>query len=265
MHTIIKFWTHKSEKEPCNCQRRMICPMDRIAGGCQAQEVIYQVDVSSESNPTMTYYGQTMRPFKKRWIEHKNAIANENSPHATALSNYIWKLKHEKKTFEVKCSIKDRASMYKSGSKHCMLCLKEKLCISLHKPKTLLNAKSEIMHKCIHRTRYEWMNVTKSKKKKDNDHNPPWTGGLQRGFFFQHQNHCAPSCAKKTTTNEYQCFSVILNHLLSDDGCGSIMKRLVTAKWNKSSDYNKFIYIMADIDFIKEWLWLKDLRCSSIN
>ena len=35
--------------------------MDRIPGGCQAQEAVYQVDVLAEYNPTMTYYGQTMR------------------------------------------------------------------------------------------------------------------------------------------------------------------------------------------------------------
>ena len=135
--------------------------MDRIAGGCQAEEVVYQVDVLTEFDPTMTYYGQTMRKFKKRWIEHKHAIENENSPHETALSNYIWKLKNQNKQFEIRCSIRHRAPVYKSGSKCCMLCLKEKVSISLHDPKTLLNAKSEILHKCIHKTRYELKNVKK--------------------------------------------------------------------------------------------------------
>ena len=78
--------------------------MDRIAGGCQAEEVVYQVDVLTEFDPTMTYYGQTKRPFKERWREHRHAIENEDSPNATALSNYIWKLKKENKTYEVKWS-----------------------------------------------------------------------------------------------------------------------------------------------------------------
>merc|ERR1712197_283287 len=103
----------------------------------------------------MTYYGQTKRPFKERWREHKHAMENLNSQHATALSKYVWKLKEENRKFEVKFSIKCRAPIFKSDSKGCFLCLKEKVSISLHNPKTLLNAKSEILHKCIHRTKFE--------------------------------------------------------------------------------------------------------------
>ena len=72
--------------------------MDRVPGGCQAQELVYQSDAITQDEPTMTYYGQTKRPFKERWREHRHAIENEQSPHATALSSYIWK-KEEKKTF----------------------------------------------------------------------------------------------------------------------------------------------------------------------
>ena len=166
-------------KEPCNCQKSRICPLGRIPGGCRATNVVYQADVLTDVLTTdetiMTYYGQTKRTFKERWGEHRNAIENEDSQHATALSNYIWKLKKEKKDFELRWSIKCRAPIYQSGSKRCLLCLKEKVCIALHDPKKLLNAKSEILHKCIHQTPYEldtW-HKWKTKKKKQTDHNPP--------------------------------------------------------------------------------------------
>ena len=117
----------------------------------------------------MTYYGQTKRPFKERWREHRHAIENEQSPHATALSSYIWKLKKKRKPFQVKWSIKCRAPAYQCGGKKCLLCLKEKVSIALHDPKTLLNAKSEIVHKCIHRTKFELQTWSKIKKR----YNPP--------------------------------------------------------------------------------------------
>ena len=38
---------------------------------------VYEVDVEGEKSPVMTYYGQTQREFKKRWLEHKHAMSNE--------------------------------------------------------------------------------------------------------------------------------------------------------------------------------------------
>ena len=172
MHAIVKAHNKKilakadQRNEPCNCQKSRICPMGRIAGGCQASEVVYEADVIETNQPTMTYYGQTKRPFKERWREHKHAMENLNSQHATALSKYVWKLKEENRQFEVKFSIKCRAPIFKSGSKGCFLCLKEKVSISLHDPKTLLNAKSEILHKCIHQTKFELGTWIKSRTKK---------------------------------------------------------------------------------------------------
>ena len=50
---------------------------------------------------------------------------------------------------------KYRAPPYKSGSKKCLLCLKEKTAIALCDPKTLLNTKSELLKKCIHHINVE--------------------------------------------------------------------------------------------------------------
>ena len=100
--------------------------MGRIDGGCNATNIVYQVDVKGAKSQMMTYYGQTMRPFKKRWIEHKNAIENETSPHATALSNYIHKLKKAKEEYAIKCSIKNRSTIYSSGGEDACCALKKR-------------------------------------------------------------------------------------------------------------------------------------------
>ena len=141
----------------------------------KATNLVYQVDIESENSPAMTYFGQTIRTFKERWIEHKHAMKNENSPHATALSNYVWKLKKQKKEFQLKCSVKSRAAVYKNGAKRCMLCIQEKVAIALHNPKTLLNSKSEILHKCIHAGKFELRNMIKAKRTRGNQENnkPP--------------------------------------------------------------------------------------------
>ena len=42
----------EKKQEPCNCQRNKICPMNRVAGGCNATNLVYQVDVAAEDQPT---------------------------------------------------------------------------------------------------------------------------------------------------------------------------------------------------------------------
>ena len=119
------------------------------------KDIVYQADVEAEGENTKTYFGQTARNFKTRYYEHTGAIKKENSPQATALSWYIWKLKKAGKPYTIKWSIHSRASTYKSGSNKCMLCIKEKTAIALCPPDQLLNYKSELLHKCIHRSKFE--------------------------------------------------------------------------------------------------------------
>ena len=56
-----------------------------------------------------------------------------------------------------------------------MLCIKEKIAIALHNPKTLLNQKTEILHKCIHMTRHELKNHVKTRPEsgRNADQHPP--------------------------------------------------------------------------------------------
>ena len=150
----------EQEKDRCNCQKnkKKDCP---IPGQCQARNIIYKAEVTVHGingSWVMTYYGQTSRPFKIRFYEHKQAMKNESSTKETALSRFIWKLKNEGKNFDINWSIHARAQTYQSGSKKCQLCTKEKLAIALHDPNTLLNNRKEILGKCIHVRNFELRN-----------------------------------------------------------------------------------------------------------
>ena len=148
------------DKPPCNCRNKAECP---LAGQCQVSELVYEAKVEEEvSGDVKKYFGQTLRPFKLRYYEHTMAIRNENSPHATALSNHIWKLKNAGKQFKLTWSIKSRAPTYKSGSSNCQLCLHEKTEIALCKPRVLLNSRTELLNKCIHKGRLELEKVNKN-------------------------------------------------------------------------------------------------------
>ena len=104
--------------------------------------------------------------FIDRYNSHKGAIQNENSPQATALSKYIWKLKQENKQYSLSWRILGRAPPYRSVSSRCPICIKEKTYIAIADPESLLNCRSEILTKCIHKFNYELKPSKRKKKKK---------------------------------------------------------------------------------------------------
>ena len=136
-------------------EKKLECPLN---GECKTSALVYRADVITDENNNevkMTYFGQTLRPFKDRFYEHTQALKTETSQHATALSRYAWKLKKAKKNFTIKWSIKSKAPTYQSGSRKCQLCWKEKCAIALFKPQKLLNKRTEILTKCIHLINFE--------------------------------------------------------------------------------------------------------------
>ena len=152
------------ENPTCNCRIKADCP---LAGQCSASQIVYQAKVTEEkSGEEKIYFGQTLRPFKDRYYEHTMAIKTEKSPHATALSNHIWKLKKAEESYKIKWSIKSRAPIYKSGSKICQLCLHEKTAIALCKPSYLLNNRRELLNKCIHKNKFELAKLAANKQNK---------------------------------------------------------------------------------------------------
>ena len=142
-------------KASCNCKTKFKkdCP---LPGECLTSNLIYQCDIIvGNDEEKKTYFGQTQRPFKQRYYEHNTAMKNPNSKLATALSNYVWKLKNANKQFRLKWSIKSRASTYHSGARKCQLCLKEKTAIALADPDQLLNSRTELLQKCHHLINFE--------------------------------------------------------------------------------------------------------------
>ena len=80
------------------------CP---LPGQCKTKNAIYQSKVASPGLPNKFYRGQAM-DFKNRYNSHKGAIEKENSDQATALSNYVWKLKQENRQYSLSWEILGR-------------------------------------------------------------------------------------------------------------------------------------------------------------
>ena len=153
--------SNKRNDPPCQCEEP--CPLD---GKCGAKDIVYGANVTALDNYLMmTYYGLTSREFKRtgprggkygRYYEHLHAIENEESTHSTKLSNYVWKLKKAGRPYKIDWFIQSRAPETTSSSKKCMLCIKEKTAIARHEDcNTLLNSRTEILSKCIHRNSFE--------------------------------------------------------------------------------------------------------------
>ena len=142
----------------CNCRRPAECPLD---GECNAQCIVYKATVSAPDKPTMSYFGISDGEFKFRYRNHTFSFRHEGSSKETELSKYIWELKRQGITSEVKWEIAHRAAPYKCGSRRCDLCLSEKLKIALANPKFSLNKRSEIVSKCRHRAKYSCSNIEK--------------------------------------------------------------------------------------------------------
>ena len=51
------------------------------------------------------------------------------------------------------------APIYRNGSRSCQLCIHEKTAIALCPPRTLLNSRTELLNKCIHRSQFELAKV----------------------------------------------------------------------------------------------------------
>ena len=77
------------------------------------------------------------------------------------LAKHIWSLKESKIDFNIKWRIEKKAFNYKIGSKNCNLCVWEKTVIAMADPKSLLNSRNEIFHKCREKTRYMLHNFLK--------------------------------------------------------------------------------------------------------
>ena len=134
--------------DPCVCTE-FECPLN---GLCESKNVVYQATISSDDGRVENYIGCT-KYFKKRYYGHRsdmNNPANKDKNRST-LANYVWKLKDERKNFDIKWKIIDRGPLYNPLTKKCRLCIKEKYYIIMKPHMATLNKRSELYNTCRHR------------------------------------------------------------------------------------------------------------------
>ena len=94
----------------------------------------------------------------KKRIQHHKSTFKKKSEEMTTLANYIWKLKDDKKRYEIKWRIIKKVGERKIGDNKCKLCLMEILQILKYKTAygdDCLNKRSEFNGGCRHRKKYK--------------------------------------------------------------------------------------------------------------
>ena len=143
--------TATDDARKCNCPREVTCPLN---GNCLAKAIVYRGEVVSETE-TKEYTGLTEPKWKSRFANHLSSFRNAEKKNSTSLAKYIWDLKDKNIPYEIKWTLHKQAFPYKCGTRKCDLCLSEKLEILKGDPRTMLNKKSEIMNKCLHRAKHK--------------------------------------------------------------------------------------------------------------
>ena len=132
------------------------CPVE---GKCRTESVVYSAEVSAPNKKTKTYIGMTKNEFKTRFLQHRSALNNRTSAHATALSEYVWKIRDETGIKpKITWKIKTRAYPYSNGRRQCNLCLSEKREILFAKKSESLNKRDELLYMCKHKVQFRLEN-----------------------------------------------------------------------------------------------------------
>ena len=82
-------------------------------------------------------------------LQRYPSLRHREKRNATELSKAFWQAKDSGHNPTIQWSIVDRATAYQPGTRHCNLCLTEKLTILRAYKHTALNKRSELTGKCI--------------------------------------------------------------------------------------------------------------------
>ena len=141
--------TEGAEIRTCNCNSRDTCPQNN---NCLQKSVIYQAEVKHGNNRA-TYIGLTGGEFKTRLYQHRHDFKTRSRENATKLSKYVWE--QADKGIDVRDKIKwsyiAKAPSYNTATRTCQLCTREKIEILYSEDQDLLNKRTEIGNKCIHK------------------------------------------------------------------------------------------------------------------
>ncbi|KAJ8039557.1 hypothetical protein HOLleu_17316 [Holothuria leucospilota] len=144
---IITTTTPAIPKKMCNCRDKDSCP---LRGKCLTTALVYKATVSGCGVEPKTYIGISGGPFKQRYYNHRKSFNHQKHAKDTELSKYIWALKEEEKSFEIKWEILKTSNTKQRASSQCNLCVEEKVEITLANNMNLLNRRTELLSKCRH-------------------------------------------------------------------------------------------------------------------
>ena len=130
----------------CNCRVKANCPMN-------GESVVYRATVRSQDTEK-DYTGLTASTFKQRFNSHQHSMRHRKHRHSTALSNYVWSLKDQDITFDIKWTVLRKAAAYRNTTRRCNLCIAEKLEIMKADKDRSLNRRLELVSKCRHENQF---------------------------------------------------------------------------------------------------------------
>ena len=78
--------------------------------------------------------------LKNRISKHYSDFKYISKKNSTSLSNFIWKLQDDNKTFQIEWDILEHSRAYKKGDRFCHLCISEKEWIPKLDPTTRINS-----------------------------------------------------------------------------------------------------------------------------
>ena len=140
---------HSYHTVNCNCRQKNACPLN---GHCLQASVNYQASVTQQdNNKTETYIGLTENEFKVRYRNHIATFHHNKDRNSTELSKYVWALKDNNIEHSIYWRIISSHQLYKSSSKRCNLCRKEKFFIICRQDLSTLNRRNELISPCLHR------------------------------------------------------------------------------------------------------------------
>ena len=104
---------HATYPKRCNCRTKGNCPMD---GNCQVQSVVYRATVET-ADCRRDYTGLTALTFKERFNGHQYSMRHRSHRNSTALSKYVWSLKDKNTDFNIRWSVRRRATAYQNTTR----------------------------------------------------------------------------------------------------------------------------------------------------
>ena len=153
-----------TEREPKNCSRQGLCSKGCILDGkCNTESVVYRAKCHDEDGNMKEYVGMTEGTFKERVQGHYTSFNNLNYRHRTTLSEHIWSLQDNLKTYQLHWEILEKVNKFSPGNKYCNLCISEKKWILKCEGSNRLNKNEEFVAKCPHMRKFKLGRIENTK------------------------------------------------------------------------------------------------------